>query len=131
MNIPPPARLSFRTAVFCHFNLEACASLSSRPQLIDICQRTTGVPSAALSAGQTIVSVIYTTLFSIHVSCFSQLDTASGVDARFTFSFPRYMLSTAISAGLTPPIRDACPIVSGRKSLNFSCASRRNPEISL
>ncbi len=37
--------------------------------------------------------------------------------------------STAISLGLTPEMRLACPTDRGRMSLSFCCASMRSPEI--
>lgn len=41
--------------------------------------------------------------------------------------FPKYIKRTEMSAGLTPLMREACPIVSGRNLASFCAASMRRP----
>ena len=45
------------------------------------------------------------------------------------FREARYTISTAMSAGLTPEMRPACPRLSGRILFSFCRASRRSPPI--
>ena len=41
----------------------------------------------------------------------------------------RYTMRTAMSAGLTPEMRSACPRLRGRMRASFSRASRRSPSM--
>ena len=49
----------------------------------------------------------------------------------FGFSLASQIISTEISAGLTPEIREACPMFSGRTRFSFSRASSRSPVTAL
>ena len=49
--------------------------------------------------------------------------------ARAYFRFSSQMSRTAMSAGETPEIRPACPMLCGRIALSFCRASRRSPWI--
>ena len=58
-------------------------------------------------------------------------EEAEGRPFSYLFCCSSQIRSTAMSEGLTPEIRPACPMDMGRISLSFSRASRRRPTMVL
>lgn len=94
---------------------------------------------AVAQRGGTVLTIVFATPYAVprlvRVYLFSALTANHGISMcrKKKFYLPRYtglenrMMSTDISALVTPLIRDACPMERGRTALSRSHASMRMP----